>query len=130
MRRWPEPADSAPGAAPRPGVTIAARATTTITGQPVGMPPAPFEAVVSVTNLPPGGVLPMHRHPWPRYAFVDRGRLSVTYEAAGLTREFGPGEAVVEAIDQWHEARVIGPEPVRLIVFDQAPPGTANVVMR
>ena len=85
---------------------------------------------MSATELPPGGVLPMHRHPWPRYAVVERGRLSVTYEAAGLTREFGAGEAVVEAIDQWHEGRVVGPEPVRLIVFDQVPRGATNVITR
>ena len=125
-----ERADVAPAAPPRANVTVAARASATITGQPLAMPPSPFEAVVSITELPPGGVLPMHRHPWPRYAFVDRGRISVSYEAAGFTREFGPGEAVVEAIDQWHEGRVVGSEPVRLIVFDQAPPGVSNVVLR
>ena len=119
-----------PAAAPRANVTILNRASATVTGQPLGLPPAPWEAVMSATELPPGGVLPMHKHPWPRYAVVERGRLSVTYEAAGLTREFGAGEAVVEAIDQWHEGRVVGPEPVRLIVFDQVPRGATNVVTR
>ena len=111
-------------------VTVVTRTSETVTGQPLGTPPAPFETVISVSELPPGGILPMHRHPWPRYAYVERGRLSVTYEAAGITREFGPGEAVVEAIDQWHEGRVVGTEPVRLIVLDQLPPGATNVVVR
>ena len=119
-----------PAAAPRVNVTILNRASATVTDQPLGMPPAPWEAVMSATELPPGGVLPMHKHPWPRYAVVERGRLSVTYEAAGLTREFGPGEAVVEAIDQWHEGRVVGSVPVRLIVFDQVPRGATNIVTR
>lgn len=119
-------------AAPASGirVTVVNRASTTVTGQPLGLPPSPWETVISMTDLPPGGVLPMHKHPWPRYAFVERGRLSVHYEAAGITREFGPGEAVVEAIDQWHEGRVVGAEPVRLIVLDQLPPGATNVVTR
>ena len=119
-----------PTAAPRANITVVNRASTTITGQPLALPPAPWEAVMSVSDLPPGGALPMHKHPWPRYAYVERGRLSVTYEAAGLTREFGPGEAVVEAIDQWHEGRVVGTEPVRLILFDQVPRGATNVVVR
>ena len=119
-----------PAAAPRANVTILNRASATVTAQPLGMPPAPWEAVMSVTELSPGGVLPMHKHPWPRYVVIERGRLSVTYEAAGLTREFGPGEAVVEAIDQWHEGRVVGLDPVRLIVFDQVPRGSTNVVTR
>jgi quercetin dioxygenase-like cupin family protein len=125
-----EPATTTQSSASRANVTVAARASTTITGQPTGMPPAPFEAVISVTDLPPGGVLPMHKHPWPRYVYVDRGRISVTYEAAGLTREFGAGEGVIEAIDQWHEGRVVGSEPVRLVLFDQVPPGATNVVTR
>jgi quercetin dioxygenase-like cupin family protein len=123
-------AQNGPAATPAPRITVATRANATITGQPLGLPPSPWETVISVTDLPPGGVLPMHKHPWPRYAYVDRGRLSVTYEAAGLTREFGPGEAVVEAIDQWHEGRVVGTQPVRLIVLDQLPPGATNVVLR
>ena len=119
---------AATGTTPR--VTVVTRAATTITGQPLAVPPAPWETVVSVSDLPPGGALPMHKHPWPRYAYVERGRLRVSYEAAGLTREFGPGDAVVEAIDQWHEGRVVGSEPVRLIVFDQVPQGATNVVLR
>ena len=128
----PTPGQSAeaPASPPRASVTVVNRSASTITGQPLAVPPSPWEAVVSISDLPPGGILPMHRHPWPRYAFVERGRLSVTYEAAGITREFGPGEAVVEAIDQWHEGRVMGSEPVRLIVFDQLPPGASNVVLR
>ncbi len=121
---------SAPSPAPRAGVTVVERASATVTGQPLGMPPTPFETVISVTELPPGGVLPMHKHPWPRYVYIDRGRLSVRYEAANLTREFGAGEGVVEAIDQWHEGRVLGTEPVRLIVLDQLPLGATNVVAR
>ena len=107
-----------------------ARAAATVTGQPLGAPPAPHEVVFSTTVLPPGGALPMHRHPWPRYAFVESGRLRVRYEQAGLVREFGPGEAVVEAVDQWHEGEVVGAEPVRLLVIDQVPPGEVNLVRR
>lgn len=126
-------AEQAPQASASPTgtrVTVVNRASATVTGQPLGLPPSPWETVISVTDLAPGGVLPMHKHPWPRYAYVERGRLSVHYEAAGIIREFGPGEAVVEAIDQWHEGRVVGTEPVRLIVLDQLPPGATNVITR
>jgi quercetin dioxygenase-like cupin family protein len=107
-----------------------ARASATVTGQPLGALPAPYEIVVSTTVLPVGGALPMHKHPWPRYAYVESGRLRVHYEQAGLVREFGPGEAVVEAVDQWHEGEVVGPEPVRLLAIDHVPPGQVNVVRR
>ena len=72
----------------------------------------------------------MHKHPWPRYALVESGRIRVRYEAAGVERIFGPGEAVIEAIDQWHEGAVVGSEPVRLLVIDHVPPGQTNLVRR
>ena len=124
----PPASSSAPAAAA--AVATVLRTSTTVTGQKLAAPPAPAEAVISTSDLPPGGLLPMHKHPWPRYAYVERGRLEVRYEEAGLVREFGPGEAVAEAIDQWHEGRVVGAEPVRLIVFDEVPPGATNVVRR
>ncbi len=101
-----------------------------MTGQPLGVPEPGYETVIARSELPPGGILPMHKHPWPRYAYVLRGRLRVAYEESGLVREFGPGEAVIEAIDQWHEGRVVGDEPVTLVVLDHVPPGRTNVVTR
>ncbi|HEY5721015.1 MAG TPA: cupin domain-containing protein [Allosphingosinicella sp.] len=120
----------APTARPGAAVTLAGRSSATVTGQKLGAPADPFESVISVSDIAPGGLLPMHKHPWPRYVYLDRGRLSVRYEASGLVREFGPGEGIVEAIDEWHEGKVIGSEPVRLIVFDQVPLGQTNVVRR
>jgi quercetin dioxygenase-like cupin family protein len=125
-----EPAAVPPASSAAAAVTLLARASTTVTGQPLGVPDGPWEVAISASELPAGGVLPMHKHPWPRYAYVERGRLRVRYEAAGLVREFGPGDAVIEAVDQWHEGEVVGPDPVRLILLDQLPPGATNVVRR
>ena len=115
---------------PTPTATVVERTRTTVTGQPFTAPQGPLEVVISIAVIPAGGALPMHKHPWPRFAYVESGRLRVHYEEAGLAREFGPGEAAVEAIDQWHEAEVVGDAPVRLIVVDQLPPGRSNVVSR
>lgn len=120
----------APAAGPGASITILARSGATVTGQPLRGPEPPWEAVISRSELPAGGALPRHRHPWPRFVYIDRGRLRVSYEASGLVRDFGAGEAIIEALDEWHEAVVIGPEPVRLIVFDQVPPGHTNVALR
>src|SRR5687767_10857765 len=120
----------APPASPGAAVQVVTRTATTITGQPLEAPPVPYEVAISTSELPAGGLLPMHKHPWPRYAYVERGRLEVRYEASGLVRQFAAGEAVVEAVDQWHEGRVVGTEPVRLVIVDQLPPGQSNVVRR
>ena len=50
--------------------------------------------------------------------------------ATGLVRTFGPGDVVVEPRGQWHEGHVVGDEPVRLIVYDQVPPGQANMELK
>src|SRR5688572_10325287 len=63
--------------------TTVLRASTTITGQPLAAPPSPWEVLITRTDLPAGGLLPMHKHPWPRYAFVQKGRLEVRYEQSG-----------------------------------------------
>lgn len=115
---------------PSAATTTLARTARSITGQPISLPPAPFEVVFSRTVLPPGGLLPMHKHPWPRYALVESGRIRVRYEAAGIDREFGPGDALIEAVDQWHEGAVVGSDPVRLLVIDHVPPGQTNMVRR
>lgn len=117
---------------PPPGavVTMLSRSGVTATGQPVGPPSAPVEIVFSRAVLPAGGVLPVHQHPWPRYVYVESGRIRVRYEAVGIEREFGPGETLIESVDQWHEAVAVGAAPVRLLVIDQVPPGQTNVVRR
>jgi quercetin dioxygenase-like cupin family protein len=123
-------AQAGPAPPPAPSPTVLARSSTTITGQPLDVPRPAFEVVFSAVELPAGATLPMHKHPWPRYAYVERGRLRVHYEAAGLVREFGPGEVVIEAVDQWHEAEVVGDETVRIVVIDHVPPGESNVLPR
>ncbi|MGQ0560219.1 MAG: cupin domain-containing protein [Sphingosinicella sp.] len=103
------------------------RAAATITGQPLAPLPQPYEVVVTRVVLPAGGVLPLHRHPWPRYALVEQGRIRVSYEG-GATIEAGAGEAIVEAVDTWHEGVAL--EPLRLTVIDHVPPGRVNVERR
>ena len=86
--------------------------------------------VVTVRDLPPGGVVPLHRHRWQRYAYVEKGRIRMIVPETGLDRVSEPGEIIAEPRGQWHEGRVVGDEPVRLIVFEQVPPGESNMEMK
>lgn len=117
-------------AASPPKITPVAAATTTWSGQPIALPQGAVEVKAATVEIAVGGALPPHKHPYPRYAYVEAGRLSVTNEVTGVTREFGAGEFVVEAIDQWHSGKVVGDAPLRLLVIDQAPPGSVNVVAK
>ena len=106
------------------------RAQTTVTGQPLRVPPAPLELVVNRVEIPAGGIIPTHKHPWSRYVYVESGAIRVTNHDSGTVSDFTAGQVIVEAIDQWHEGLVIGDGPARLIVVDQVPPGTSNLIPR
>lgn len=123
---WPASgqAPAATGAATTPLV----RTRTTVTGQPLRVPPAPFELVVNRVEIPAGGTIPAHKHPWSRYVYVEAGAIRVTNHDAGTVSDFAAGQVIVEAIGQWHEGQVLGDVPARLIVFDQVPPGEGNLI--
>lgn len=102
----------------------------TLSGQVIALPQGPVEVTFSETIVPAGGAIPPHKHPYPRYAYVVSGRLKVTNLVTGTVAEVAAGELAIDAIDQWHEAAVVGSEPVRMLVIDQAPPGFVNTVRR
>lgn len=102
----------------------------TLSGQPIALPQGPVEVTLSETVVPAGGAIAPHKHPYPRYAYVVSGRLKVTNLVTGTVAEVKAGELAIDAIDQWHEAAVVGDEPVRMLVIDQAPPGIVNTVRR
>jgi len=102
----------------------------TLSGQPIALPQGPVEVTFSETVVPAGGAIAPHKHPYPRYAYVVSGRLKVTNLVTGTVAEVKAGELAIDAIDQWHEAAVVGEEPVRMLVIDQAPPGIVNTVRR
>lgn len=106
------------------------RATTTNSGQPILLPEGPMEVSVSRVVIPAGSKLPVHKHPYPRYAYVEAGHIRVTNIDTGGEVEFAPGGFIVEAMDQWHTGLALGPDDVRLLVIDQHPPGEGNTVRR
>ena len=111
-------------------VTPVAKATTTVTGQPLVLPQGNPEVTVSVYEIAPGASLPQHKHLYPRYGYVLSGKLRVTNIDTGKSYDFETGGFIVEALDQWHFGENPGKEPLRLLVIDQAPQGVANVVKK
>lgn len=105
-------------------------ALTTNSGQQILLPQGPMQVSVSRVVIPAGSKLPIHKHPWPRYAYVEAGRIRVTNIDTGGEVEFEPGGFIVEAVGQWHTGLALGPEDVRLLVIDQHPPGETTTVRR
>jgi quercetin dioxygenase-like cupin family protein len=124
---------AAAGAAQEPGkvvVTPLLSTTVTASGQPITLPSGPVQLTVSTFEIPPGATLPVHKHPYQRYAYVLEGTLRVTNAATGDTYDYKAGDMVVEVLDTWHSGTNTGTGPLRLLVIDQAPPGASNTTLQ
>lgn len=128
----------APLHAESPRVDVAAKpvivrpvmsATTTSSGQPITLPQNDAQVVVSTYEIAPGAVLPVHKHPFPRYAYVQAGSLRVTNNDTGKSEDFKPGDFIVEAVGQWHFGTNTGKDAVKLLVIDMVEKGKANTIL-
>ena len=103
--------------------------TVTSSGQPIVLPQKDAQVIVSTYEIPAGAVLPKHKHPFPRYGYVQAGTIEVTNVDTGKTETFRTGDFIVEAVDQWHFGTNKGPEPVKLLVIDMVEKGQPNTVL-
>lgn len=111
-------------------VTPVFKTTRTIADQPVQLPQKNVEVIVSMYDIPPGAVLPVHQHHYQRYAYVLAGTLSVNNLESGKNSTFKQGEFVVESLSQWHMGANNGTEPLKLLVIDQIEQGAESVTLR
>ena len=118
-----------PAAAGKPVVTPIVRTATTISGQPLRLPQGAAEMVAASVDIPAGGRVMLHRHPWSRFVYVESGRIAVRNRDTGTTTEAAAGQALAEVVNQWHEADALDGAPARLVVIDVVPPGVVNVEM-
>lgn len=113
-----------------PTVTPIIRSAQTISGQPLKLPQGAAEVAAAAVEIPAGGALPIHQHPWSRFVYVERGSLRVVNHDTGAAMDFKAGQVLAEVVAQWHEAKALGDSPVRLVVIDLVPPGVNNTVMK
>ena len=97
---------------PQVVVTPVFSTTTTASGQPIVLPQANAQVIVSTYDIAPGARLPVHKHPSPRYAYVLSGTLRVTEQASGKTFDYQTGQFIVEVLNAWHFGENIGTDPV------------------
>ncbi len=116
-------------AAPGATVTPVAKVTRTATGEPIRLPAGEAEVSVCTYDIPPGARLPVHKHPYPRLAYVEAGRLRVIL-ADGRTFDYRAGDFIAETVGNWHHGETLGDAPVRLLVLDTTPPGVKNTILR
>jgi len=110
-------------------VTPVITTSTTAIGQPISLPRTNAEILASIYEIPVGVTLPVHKHPYHRYAYVLAGRLRVVATDSARTFDYAAGDMVIEIVDAWHYGVNIGDVPVRLLVIDQVEPGHGNTVI-
>ena len=111
-------------------VTPLASKGTTASGQPITLPQKNVEVQVASYQIAPGATLPVHKHPFPRYAYVEAGTLKVTNVETGASNTYKTGDFIIEMIGQWHQATNIGADPVKLLVIDQVEQGAKNTILK
>ncbi|RJT32857.1 cupin domain-containing protein [Mesorhizobium waimense] len=111
-------------------VTPLADRTQTASGQPITLPQKNVQVLVSTFDIAVGATLPVHKHPFPRYAYVQAGTLQVTNVETGKSNTYKTGDFIIEMIGQWHQATNVGDGPVKLLVIDQVEQGAKNTVLR
>ena len=118
--------------AAKPSVTVrpVLSAMTTASGQPIVLPQKDAQVIVSTYEIAPGAVLPVHKHPFPRYALVQAGSLRVTNADTGKSDDYKPGDFIVEVVDQWHYGTNTGADAVKLLVIDMVEHGRPNTVLK
>ena len=122
-------ASSTAGALEAVTIRPLAEKTETASGQPITLPQKDVRVVVSTYDIAPGARLPVHKHPFARYAVVQGGTLEVTNAATGASATYRTGDVVIEMIDQWHHARNVGADAVKLLVIDQIEGAGGNTVL-
>ena len=91
---------------------------------PVGTPEI---KVLSIT-IPAGVTLPWHFHPVINAAVILQGHLKL-YSEDGMTKTFGPGEALIEVVNTVHAGQAMGSEKVELVVFYAGTQGQPTTVL-
>ena len=98
-------------------------------GQPLpDYPAGPAQIKVLRIKIPSGVTLPWHYHPVINAAVILNGRLEL-YSKDGMTKTFGPGEALIEVVNTVHAGKAVGQDDVDLIVFYAGKKGQPTTVL-
>ena len=91
--------------------------TTTTSGADIEYPKIDDPEVQTlIVEIPPGGETGWHEHPVPAYAYILSGAIEVESEE-GVKKTFKAGDSFAEMVNHAHNGRVLGEEPVRILMI-------------
>ena len=74
------------------------------------------EITILRIKIPPGSLLPLHKHPVINAGVLLSGELTVVTED-GKNLHLKAGEAIIEVVNTWHYGKNEGNVPADIIVF-------------
>lgn len=112
------------------GVTVTTLLQTTRSwdGKPIVYPSGPAQVTGLLVEIAPGRATGWHTHPVPSFAMILQGTLEVALKN-GKIKRLTAGEALAEVVDTLHNGRVVGNQPVKLVVFYTGAVGTKLTVV-
>jgi len=82
-----------------------------------------------ILTMVPGQETGWHRHDVPLYARVLGGELEVDY-GGGTVKRYRAGDTFLEAMDRYHNGRVVGGGTVQILVVFMGAEGVSDTEMR
>jgi len=102
----------------------------TNTGRPIIYPETDQPMItVAIVELAPGAETLVHLHPYPLVGYILEGTLEVEADD-GTVNRYEAGDALVEALQQYHHGRVVGDTPVRVLITVMGVAGEPITVAR
>ncbi len=109
------------------------KATTASSGQKLAYPSTDSpEVTVLMVEIPAGAETGWHIHPFPVYAYMLSGAITVEMEN-NEQYNFKEGDAILEVVNTPHNGRNVGTVPAKLVVFytgEQGEPNTVKVTRK
>ena len=100
----------------------------TITGQPLRYSKTKSPEVSSVlVEIKAGGESGRHKHPVSPHIYVIQGVVTIEFDD-GKRKIFSAGEAFLEAVNTWHNAKNLGDTPVKMLVVFFGEKGKKNMI--
>lgn len=116
------------GRASYPPLDVLLSGSETVLGQEIAYPGGRPLVTAAIVTMVPGQETGWHQHDVPLFAWMLEGTLTVDYGPDG-ERDYGAGDALLEAFRSPHNGRNDGTEDVRLLAVFMGADGVANTVM-
>lgn len=112
---------------PKPETLLSTRTDTA--GAQIRYPAGTAHVSSYLLTMVPGQSTGWHRHDVPLYARMLEGAIIVDY-GDGLTKTYRAGDTFMEAMDRYHNGRVVGDATVRILIVFMGADGVANTELR